>query len=56
MRPDCEGYCSVCGERGLGFTYGWNMVHKDPRICAENLKYKNERLEKELEKVKESAK
>jgi len=51
----CEAICDVCGEPGAATlrtaTVAWMpgsfVSHKDPRVCAENLKEKRKREEQE---------
>lgn len=50
MQRDFIVTCDVCGEEGESYYPSWGMVHTDPRVCAENLKYQAEQLQEQLEK------
>lgn len=46
--------CEVCGEEGHALTgtgykawLGGKFYHKDPRVCADNLRRQREKLERE---------
>ena len=44
--------CSVCGEEGVmsageaGMDWFYDYRHTNPQICADNLRYERQRLEK----------
>lgn len=53
--------CDVCGEGGMSTPndsaqqwFGGQMVHTDPRVCAENLAAKRRKFEREKEEWERS--
>lgn len=55
-----EVTCTVCGGTGMARPrdavaewFGGEIVHNDPRVCADNLRYQRRKLEAERRKFEE---